>query len=242
MDITRRLPILPLIALTIGLGLAAPARAGEVCLPDHGYNTLAQIGPGSAPVVIEAFQEFQCPFCLRAASTMQEVVAANPQNVRYIYHHFPLPMHNRAEAAAIAAMAAQLQGKFWAFHELLVANPRMLEDQDLASFAERAGLDMQRYRRDIADPAVAQAVAADHALGESLGVTGVPCFFINGRRLSGARAAADFQALIDEELAKAQELMRQGYAPQDCARLLTRRNREAEEAAAAAKAESPPVR
>lgn len=233
-------------AATIGLGLALDARAGEVCLPDDGTNTLAQLGTPGAPVVIEAFQEFQCPFCIRAVGTLNEIITANPETVRYIYHHFPLPFHKRAEAAAIASVAAQLQGKFWPFHDLAVANHRTLEDQDLASFAEQAGLNMNRYYRDIADPAVAQVVANDHALGEGLGVTGVPCFFVNGRRLTGARPAADFQTMIDEELVKAVELSRQGYGPRDHARILTRRNREAEEAAEAAaeaaKAESPPLR
>lgn len=193
---------------------------GLVVGPDVAWR-----GTAEAPVVIEEFSDFECPFCRRGAATMDAVLDAYEGKVLHIFRHNPLPFHRNAGPAAQAAVAALRQGRFWEYHDLLFTSSERLTRSTLELLAEKTRLDLGKFRGDMESPGVAAVVQRDIRRGESLGVRGTPIFFVNGRMLPGARPFADFQTVIDEELAKAEELLAEGLPPEDVAKTLTSRNR-----------------
>jgi len=111
-------------------------------------------------------------------------------------------MHKKAPAAHAASVAAQKQGKFWEMHDLIFANQREISPEKYVDWAQQLGLDMGQFRADYASAAVKSVVDTDSKEAASLGVTGTPAFFVNGRFLSGAKPFEDFAKVIDEELKK----------------------------------------
>jgi protein-disulfide isomerase len=159
-------------------------------------------GPDEAPVVIVEFSDFQCPYCLRATATIEQLLARYPEEIRFHYRHLPLPSHARARPAAIASVCAARQGLFWAYHDVLFENQRALSDEDLERYAEQVGADTELFEACLTSPEAAADVEADMADAAALGVTGTPVFFVNGIRLKGAQPIAKFTDLIDHELAR----------------------------------------
>ncbi len=164
-------------------------------------NNSAVKGEENAPVTITLFDDFECPYCARLVPTLEQVMAAYPQQVRLVYKHFPLSMHKFANSAAIASIAARNQGKFWPMHDELFANYNNLNEIKIRQLAESVGLDMKRFDRDIANPALQQEVAADTQLGTKAGVRGTPAVYINGIQLKD-RSFSGFKQAIDAELQK----------------------------------------
>jgi protein-disulfide isomerase len=165
-------------------------------------NNSAVHGAENALVTITLFDDFQCPYCARLVPTLDKVLAAYPKQVRVVYKHFPLGMHKFAKAAAIASLAARNQGKFWPLHDQLFANYNKLNDALIRELAESVGLDMVRFDKDMADPALQREVAADTQLGTQAGVRGTPAVYINGKQLKD-RSFKGFKQMIDSELKKA---------------------------------------
>jgi protein-disulfide isomerase len=129
------------------------------------------------------------------------VLEKNPTQVKIVFKNFPLQNHKMAFPAAMAAMAAHAQGKFWEFHDRLFAHGSDFDFQKMEEIAQKTGLDMQRFRRDMADPAIRQRVIDDFEAGRDAGVRGTPAIFINGRLLK-QRSPEAAQAMITEELAR----------------------------------------
>ena len=119
-----------------------------------------------------------------------------------MFKHLPLRMHSKAPAAHAAAEAAHRQGKFWEMHDRIFANQRQLSPEKYLEYAQEIGLDLDKFKRDSASPEVKKRVDDDAQQAASLGVTGTPGFFVNGRLLSGAKPFAAFKTVIDEELAR----------------------------------------
>ena len=159
-------------------------------------------GVESAQVSIVEFSDFQCPFCSRVTPTLQKIEKEYGDQVRIVFKHLPLSIHPKAPAAHAAAEAAHRQGKFWEMHDRIFANQRALEADVFEGYAEAIGLDMDRYRADIASADVKKRIDADMSEAARLGVTGTPGFFLNGRFLSGAQPFESFQKVIEEELGK----------------------------------------
>jgi len=111
-------------------------------------------------------------------------------------------MHKNAMGAALASVAAQKQGKFWEFHDKLFANQRQLNLNAYRRYARELGMNVEMFERDLIAADVRETVDADKAEAQSLGVTGTPAFFINGRFLSGAKPFEEFAAVINAELRK----------------------------------------
>ena len=171
-------------------------------------------GPETAKVTIVEWSEFQCPFCTRVLPTMEQLRKDYGDDLRIAFKHNPLPMHDRAMPAALAAEAAGKQGKFWEMHDLLFANQRDLTDANFEKWATELGLDVAKFKKDMEDPALKKKVTDDQQLGGRLGARGTPAFFINGRFLSGAQPVDAFKKIIDEEMAKADKLIASG-TPKD---------------------------
>lgn len=113
----------------------------------------------------------------------------------------PLNFHKMAQPAHKAAMAADLQGKFWEFHDRLFAAPK-LSNELIDKTAVDLGLDLDKFKKDLNSPVVLQQIRKDMQDAQTAGVTGTPTVFINGRKLT-ERSLQGFQKMIDEELAKA---------------------------------------
>ena len=109
-------------------------------------------------------------------------------------------MHPFARPAAVAAEAASRQGKFWEFHDKLFANQKKLAIEDLKQYAKEVGLDTVRFEKDLVEPGMKKRMEDDMAEARSLGVTGTPAFFVNGRFLNGAKPFQEFATVINAEL------------------------------------------
>ncbi len=114
---------------------------------------------------------------------------------------FPLPSHPFARRAAIAALAAGKQGKFWEIHQKLYANQKDLSDAKLEAIAQEIGLKMEQFNQDSKDPGIASLVDRDIHNGVQANVQGTPTIFINGKKLN-ERSLPGFQQAIEAELKK----------------------------------------
>lgn len=137
-------------------------------------------GADNAPIVIVEWADFECPACRTASPTLDEFVKKN-SDVRLVFKNFPLDIHENAELAARAAMAADQQGKFWEMHKLLFSSVVPLGEPTLRDFATQLGLDMDQFNKDLRSEAIADAVARDRKQGDEAKLRATPTIYINGR-------------------------------------------------------------
>jgi protein-disulfide isomerase len=158
-------------------------------------------GAPSAPVVIVEFADFECPACGMARPVVDEMLKRFSGQARLVFKHFPLTIHQYAEKAARAAVAAQKQGKFWEMHAALFDNQQKLEASNVESLAKSIGLDMTRFVQDRDSEASADIVARDRKQGEGLEISSTPSLFINGRHfVASGEFKDDLEQWIDLEL------------------------------------------
>src|SRR5438876_7459035 len=166
-------------------------------------------GNPDAPVTLEEFGDFQCPPCSSFAAFGEELLREYDSRLRIVFRNFPLPAHEHAREAALAAEAAGFQGRFWEMHDVLyreqatwskASNVRELFE----SYAGTIGLNLDQFKKDIDGEKVKERVDSDHARGQSLGITMTPTFFINNQPVDpknknpeGVRAAIN--AALEEK-------------------------------------------
>jgi protein-disulfide isomerase len=121
--------------------------------------------------------------------------------VKVVFKNFPLRNHKFAMKAAVAALAAESQGKFWEFHDQLFENYNKLNDQKIREIAVGLGFDPVEFEKKMKDPKINAMIRQDLRDGAQAGVRGTPTVFINGKRLKN-RTPQGFQAAIDKELQK----------------------------------------
>ncbi|WP_141593804.1 MULTISPECIES: thioredoxin domain-containing protein [unclassified Myxococcus] len=193
---------------------AAPAAGGRRPVDPTVFKVPIENSPthGSADalVTVVEFSDYECPFCSRANVTIEKLQEQYGKKLRVVMKQNPLSFHPRAKPAAIAAMAAGEQGKYWEYHAKLFANQKKLDDASLEQYAKELGLNLDKWKAELNNPKFQDIITRDQALAGQLGASGTPAFFINGRFLSGAQPIANFQALIDEELVKAENLVKSG--------------------------------
>jgi protein-disulfide isomerase len=149
------------------------------------------------------FSEFQCPYCSKAKPAMREMIETYGDKLRMVFKHLPLGFHPNAKPAAKAALAAGRQGKFWEYHDELFENQRNLTPETFDKIARDLGLEMDKFNADMKDPALEQQITNDLAQAAKVGARGTPTWFVNGRRVVGARPFSQFKPIIEEELKKA---------------------------------------
>ena len=132
---------------------------------------------------------------------LEQVLEKYPQDVKVVFKNFPLQNHKYARKAAIAALAAESQGKFWEFHDLLFENYNRLNDKKIQEIAQTVGLNLEEYEKMKKDSAIQGKLRRDLSDGRRAGVRGTPTVFINGRRLRD-RSFKGFQAAVDKQLEK----------------------------------------
>jgi len=159
-------------------------------------------GPDGAPVLIVEFADFECPACRAAVPVIDAVTKEYPDQVKLVFKHFPLAIHENAESAARAAVAADQQGKFWQMHKGLFSTDPPLTKPTLERIATGVdGLDVEKWKTAFESEKVADVVARDRKLGDEVKLMGTPTLFINGRRFaSTGDQLADLEAWIDLEL------------------------------------------
>ena len=160
------------------------------------------LGPATAPVTIVEYSDYQCPYCRRAAPTVERVLKEYEGKVRFVYRDYPLNFHPRAVPASVAARCAAEQNKFWDYHNNLMNQQGDLSDADLQKRAEATGLDIAAFSSCYGSQRHNEAIMAAFREGQSYGVTGTPAFFVNGRMVSGAQPFEAFKAIIDDELSR----------------------------------------
>lgn len=175
-----------------------------------GLKGYPSMGPEDATVTILEFTDFQCPFCYRGAGTLAQVLETYPGKVRLVVVMSPLQFHQQARPAALAALAAHRQGKFFEYQNLIWAQQGRYSEEDLVAMAETAGLDMERWKADAMSDEINQELEQHMALGAQFGVRGVPQFYINGESIRGAQPLEAFQSVIDAQLERADELLNDG--------------------------------
>lgn len=185
------------ILAVIALGLFVITKGSN---PDNVTTTTTLIISGNKTVNITAYSDFQCPYCARAENTMKEIKKAYGDRVEIIFKHFPLPFHSYAEKAAEASECARDQGKFDDYHYVLFENQNNLGIDSLKEYASGLGLDRGKFDNCLDSGEKAEIVKSDHDEGASMGVTGTPTFFINDKKLVGAKQFEKFRELIDSEL------------------------------------------
>ena len=156
-------------------------------VPAKGDQQSAHIrGNPDAPVTLEEFGDFQCPPCGQFAGFVEELLKEYDPRLRVVFRNLPLPNHEHAREAALAAEAAGFQGKFWEMHDALyreqetwskAPNVRELFE----SYAGTIGLDLDQFKKDMDGDKARERVDSDHALADSLGIKMTPTLFINNR-------------------------------------------------------------
>ncbi len=203
------LVVLGLMTLNRNTAPSAVSDTGEAVDPavlvrddSHRLSTAAD-----GRVTLVEFLDFECESCAAAYPAIKEILATYQDRITFVVRYFPIPSHPNAELAARAAQAAANQDRFAEMYTLLFENQdawghqRTAQTETFVGYARTLGLDLDRFQRDLDDPATAARVARDRADGESAGVQGTPTFFLNGRQLTQVRTQGDLVAAIDAALA-----------------------------------------
>lgn len=170
-------------------------------------------GPEDAKVLVIVFSDYQCPSCRRSNQATHQIAAEFPGEVRLELWHHPLSSHPAAEIAAVAAVAAQRQGRFWEMHDKIFANRTRLDSARLEQLAQEIGLDMDQYRSDFKDPSALERVRRESEVAVALGAPNTPGFVINGKVSQGWASWGVFKMRVGQEVDAATALAEQGMDP-----------------------------
>jgi protein-disulfide isomerase len=208
----RYLPVAIILAAFLGtLGAGAllhhfrqqPAPLAQLAAGKPGAEPPHVRGPGNALVTLEEFGDFECLPCFVLWPAMKNIEKDYAKSVSVTFRQHPLAQHLHALAAARAAEAAGLQGRFWEMHDMLyLRRAKWVKADDVSTFfntcATDLGLDLAKFAKDMEGEEVAKRIAADEERGTSLGIDRTPAVFINGKRIEfspqpedGLRAAID---------------------------------------------------
>ncbi|MDZ7966129.1 MAG: DsbA family protein [Nostoc sp. DedSLP03] len=162
---------------------------------DHRQGSL------NARVVLVEYGDYQCPQCNKLYTSIQaiqrqlEATLFGRDSLCFVFRHFPQPqIHPQSQKAAAATEAAATQGQFWQMHEMLLKHQQELEDGYLAEYADKLGLDVTQFIRDIAQKVYVDRINQDIASGMDSGVVSTPALFINGVRY---RDALELESLLE---------------------------------------------
>lgn len=174
-----------------------------------GANPPNMLGSPAATVTVEEFADYQCPTCATVHPMIQEIAKTYGNKIKFVYRSFPLTtIHAHSYDAAVAAEAAGLQGKFWEMQNQLFSNQKDWANAADAvkifeGYAEKIGLDVDKYKNDVLGLAAKARVDADMARGRKIGITGTPTIYINNQPLAFENFNVEaMRQVIDGELKK----------------------------------------
>ncbi len=157
-------------------------------------------GPQDAKITIFAFQDFECPFSQRGTKTLKPLLKQYSGKVRLVFKNKPLTFHQHAAAAAKAALAAHMQGRFWEYHDLLFENSRKLGEEVFLQLAKELDLDIDRFNTDRNSKTVEDQLNADIAEANKHSLSGTPTFVMNGVVVTGVRSQSYFSNIMKQLL------------------------------------------
>ncbi|MEU9507226.1 thioredoxin domain-containing protein [Micromonospora sp. NPDC048170] len=199
------------VAMAVVVGIvvvnqnSAPTTAAAEALVRPDSHRLSTAADGKTTVV--EFLDFECESCLAAYPGVEKLRAEYGDRITYVVRYFPIASHPNAFNAAHAAEAAARQGKFEQMYKKLFdtqntwGHNQQPQGAVFEGYAQEMGLDMAKFKADVASAEVAARVKADAADGENLGVRGTPTFFINGKQYTDQPTYAGLKAAIDASLA-----------------------------------------
>lgn len=204
------------IALTIAACSSAPNKNGNTSVNKNTSSIPPNAPPGADPpnmlgsktaaVTLEEFADFQCPACGEKHPVMKQIQSIYGSRIKFIFRSFPLPMHEKAYDAAVAAEAAGIQGKFWDMHNQLYTNQKTWSSdpnykQVFADYAQKIGLDVDKFKDDMIGLQTKSRVQADVDRGRALSIGSTPTLFINGEAVPYPEMTVDsLRQVIDAKL------------------------------------------
>lgn len=218
---------------------ALPSKVGHVTIempstaPDHSHakipvlSTDIALGPVDAKVTIVVFVDYQCPFCERVRPTLQQLMRRYGNELRLVIKNNPLPFHEHAYEAALAATTVRaLAGNPAAarFFELALSEQSHLTRENLERWASEVGVASVVYREAMESRRFAERVDTDIDLAKRIGASGTPSFWINGIRLDGSQPIEQFTTVIDAQIGEAITLLSTNVRPGEVYLTLTERN------------------
>lgn len=177
-----------------GQNLGHPA---PVSSTDHVF------GPADAPVTIIEYSDFQCPACEMYHFFVEKLLASSTYPIRFVYRNFPLSQHANAVPAVLASEAADQQGKYWEMYKLIFDNHTdwtELGDPNpiFLGYATKLGLNIEKYKADIASSTLKDLIKGEVSDGVALGVNSTPTFFVNDKAIINPPSYVEFKTIIDE--------------------------------------------
>ena len=181
---------------------AGPARTLPE-MPASGQNEPEiAFGSSHAPITLIWFSDLQSNLTVKATLLVRQIMHNNPEKIRLVFKNRPLESHPDSMMLHQAAMAANAQGKFWEMHDLIIANPQKTAKQDLISYAQRIGLDVQRFQAELEADKYRPFIEHDLNEARRRSVLGTPVFFLNTARIDGLQPQKMFDDLIAAQLGK----------------------------------------
>ena len=160
-------------------------------------------GPTDAPVTMIMYLDYQCPFCKQVNATLKALLNEYPDKIRLFVMNNPLSFHKNAMPAALAARAAERQGKFWEMHDSIFESSAPLDDSNLLKIAEKAGLNIEKFNADRNDEQLKAEILKEQEQAVKNGATGTPATFVNGKKYGGAKPLPEFKNAVDAALKEA---------------------------------------
>jgi protein-disulfide isomerase len=180
----------------------AAARAAQA-LQEHKDELLADPmspvgGNPDGEVTLVEFFDYNCPHCRAVGPSVTALLQGNP-DVRFVYKEFPT-LAPSSRFAAQAALAARRQSPelYTAFHHALMKAEGRLAEDGVVQIAREAGVDVDRMRADMQDPAINQSIDKNIQLARALGVTGTPTFIIGDALLVGAKPLEQLESAVSD--------------------------------------------
>jgi len=159
-----------------------------------------RLGAAYAPMVVAVFSDFRCPYCRDLVPVLDSLVEEFRPQVSLEFHHYPLSPQGLSVLSAVAAECADQQGRFWEMYRTLFRHFDSVGVRAWEVLASEAGVgDVTRFGACIQEPSEAFArIAGGRALGERVGVRGVPSVWINGELFRGERSLAALRKKAEE--------------------------------------------
>jgi protein-disulfide isomerase len=158
-------------------------------------------GSVNAPLNIVEYGDYECPYTGMAHPIVKEIIRQFGDKLYFVFRNFPLnDIHPHAQAAAEAAEAASAQDKFWEMHDYLFEHQKALDHSHLLEYAKKVGLDIERFKMDLADHVYTSLIDESLKTGIKSGVEGTPTFYINGVRYEDSWDLQTFSETIKRHL------------------------------------------
>jgi protein-disulfide isomerase len=174
--------------------------------------TAPSLGPENAMVTIVEYSDFECLYCRTVYSTLKQVLKMYEKEVRLVFKHLPLEIHQHAFPAAQAAFCAGQQGLFWQYHDALFS-AETLASESFRKIADDVRLELLRFNQCLTSAASRNAVSLNIREASQLGINSTPTFIFNGKLVSGALSLEEFKAIIEQELTTARNPRKQQPQP-----------------------------